>query len=157
MQNQQSAIAEKPSRLDAKLKRDDLLHTQSKQLWDELWRAIQLICEKLNSRFKKGLNCGKIDGSNGEQTHIWVGAAIDSFTRAKPSMTLDYDPNSKQVTVGYSNNPETKVWNPLGTFRIRVHPKTDELFFQEGKTELSALQLAETLIAEKMLHINLDD
>jgi hypothetical protein len=53
---------------------------------------------------------------------------------------------------------KTPTWGDPSCFRIVADDDVNQLCFQEGtkKTKLTALDLAEHLLAEKMLKLNLD-
>ena len=84
------------SRLDAIIKRKELLDSNADRLWNELWEAVQQTAWKLREQFNIDISVSLNDGN----TIIRAGAPVrlhekDQFTRVRPTVEVRYDSSGK--------------------------------------------------------------
>ena len=84
------------SRLDAIIKRKELLDSNADRLWNELWEAVQQTAWKLREQFNIDISVSLNDGN----TIIRAGVPVrlhekDQFTRVRPTVEVRYDSSGK--------------------------------------------------------------
>jgi hypothetical protein len=131
------------SRIDLKIKRDNLVKTKGRELWDLLIPEIEKAAAKLNEHFGSGLK-------------ITLGPNIIQITQI-PNLNqnrsisihweLRFDPNLMIVEISGQNK---------GNFPIKGSPDADRIGFVEPGKFYDQQQFAETLLAEKFLRIDLN-
>jgi hypothetical protein len=131
------------SRIDARIKREALLRSGIEDLWVELCDAIETASKKLNEHWDSRLTW-KINDGNSVMRVSAPPSAEDRFTRLE--LEVRFDRGQREV-VARLNNEESGT-----SYRIKADLPDEKLVFGT----LSRLALAETLIAEKLLKINLN-
>jgi hypothetical protein len=140
---------EEKSRIDAKIKRDALLRHHREDLWTDLSEMVDEVCKKLNTHFAADLTLK----TNDHNSLIHVAAATIRF---------EGQPLTREIDIRF-NRGENKIIAKLvhtnsivATYIPKVNPVDDKLGFFLSGNFYSPLAVAETLLAEKLLELDLN-
>jgi hypothetical protein len=134
---------EERSRIDAKIKRDDLLTNGIEDLWITVWEAIQGTCNKVDGHWKTGLSYKLNDGNSVIRVNAPTEQAL--VKQSERQLEIRFDRAERKIVVRIPHL-DINGSHPIKPDHEAEHLKID------GKTPLA---FAEWLIAERFLKLDL--
>jgi len=132
------------SRIDVKIKRDNLFKGGLEDLWDSLWQAIEITCNKITSHWSIPLTKKLNDGNS----VIRVTAPPKEGIMAQPDRFLEIrlHREERKIVVRLHCDSTPSV------YLIKPDPSAESLRFGD----FGSVAISEKLIAERLLELNLN-
>jgi hypothetical protein len=148
------------SRLDAKIRRKHLTEEHKRfvddridNTWEDLWIAVSQTANKLNQNYSAGLSLTR----NDHKTVIKIDATLNAVSLGRPLMDITLDRGGAKVIMRYSARQDVIMWQDPKCFAVKADLETAQLYFEDSPDKrFTPIQLAEHLLAEKLLNMNLD-
>ncbi len=133
-------------RIDAKIKRDKLFASCLEDFWQEFWSEIQSAVVKIKGHWNIEVSAKLNDDNSVIRLKAPVRSAENGVANIAPEAEIRLDRGEKRVIVRVISSS-----SKTSSYKITPDPAGEKLLFNDN----SALQLAEIIVAEQLLAIDL--